>query len=519
MVEEVRVEGEALAPYQCLISYSHADQPLVHRIVQDLRRLGIECWIDEDEMLAGRSWKDYIPRAFAESASVAIFFGPTGSGESQLREWQYLVQQCEATGKHYVPVALPGGGIPDDLDLSRKLMIPVASDDGDDINDAVERLAVAIDPTRRTRENREYVLIVDLDTNGPNCCIAVPRDGDRTLFGALKLAAHHADLPVVQSSVFDDEDTYNPDLKKAVAGTSILIADCTLNPATGLPDPDVTYQMGLARAMCKPVVIITNQPLSNPAFFRTDFDRVVEYTEELLQEDEPNALNTFIEGVRTEIEGCLDQQREPYLVEQRYEGVSVARADVFCMRSTFWGIFPSIQLFGLRIRDVFGHVAPAVYNLLRTAEVLDEDTMTAGLQSHTRRDLEQFRRAHEEFQSVHQTHAAPLINRPDENGQSVAHAFEKLYERTKNDSRRLVEEAQANFKVLERKLETYGQCAEMLFSIPELTESFDHSPITIVKMQVQTLADLINTIELQAYQMSTCLLDLISQNASPPHKE
>jgi predicted nucleotide-binding protein len=85
------------------VSYARADREPVSQIVDELRKLGIETWVDADQLGAGEVWERAISRALAKSQAVLVFISPAMVKSSFVNlEFEEAVK----TGARILPVLL-----------------------------------------------------------------------------------------------------------------------------------------------------------------------------------------------------------------------------------------------------------------------------------------------------------------------------------------------------------------------------------------------------------------------------
>jgi predicted nucleotide-binding protein len=94
------------------VSYARADREPVRRIVEELRRLGVNVWIDAEQLAVGQSWQASINQALHVMRAILIFISP----ESMASRWT-ITELAHAIdrGLKVIPVLLrptPMGSIP-----------------------------------------------------------------------------------------------------------------------------------------------------------------------------------------------------------------------------------------------------------------------------------------------------------------------------------------------------------------------------------------------------------------------
>ena len=101
---------------QVFISHSHETRALAKELGEALRRVGLESWNHEQEILPGDNWAQKIAQALEESQAMVILLSPDSLDSTMVRrEIEYAL-----TKKHFkrrvIPVLV---GSEDDLPLEK----------------------------------------------------------------------------------------------------------------------------------------------------------------------------------------------------------------------------------------------------------------------------------------------------------------------------------------------------------------------------------------------------------------
>jgi uncharacterized protein YjbI with pentapeptide repeats len=75
--------AEAIQYYSCFISYSHKDQVFAERLHNDLQSKGVRCWLDREDLRAGRKLYEQIDQAIRVHEKVLLVL----SEHSMQSEW------------------------------------------------------------------------------------------------------------------------------------------------------------------------------------------------------------------------------------------------------------------------------------------------------------------------------------------------------------------------------------------------------------------------------------------------
>src|SRR5215203_2252420 len=87
VVPPARPDGRVVPPARpdVFLSHHHADKG-VEQVAQELRRSGLEPWLDSWHLPAGVRWQPEVAEALAECASCAVLVGPADVGAWERQE-------------------------------------------------------------------------------------------------------------------------------------------------------------------------------------------------------------------------------------------------------------------------------------------------------------------------------------------------------------------------------------------------------------------------------------------------
>jgi hypothetical protein len=94
--------------FDCFLSHNSKDKPAVRELAHRLTDRGIRVWLDEDQLIPGRTWQTLLEQGIERSATGAVLIGRDGLGPWEDEEMQALLRQAVASGKRVIPVLLPG---------------------------------------------------------------------------------------------------------------------------------------------------------------------------------------------------------------------------------------------------------------------------------------------------------------------------------------------------------------------------------------------------------------------------
>ena len=98
--------------FHVFLSHNSADKPAVEEIGRRLKEDGLESWFDKWHLIPGEPWQPAIEQALSDSATVAVFVGPSGFGPWQNEEMRAALARriSQSDGQfRVIPVLLPGG--------------------------------------------------------------------------------------------------------------------------------------------------------------------------------------------------------------------------------------------------------------------------------------------------------------------------------------------------------------------------------------------------------------------------
>ena len=101
--------------FDVFFSYNSEDKKDVYKIGSLLRENGVKVWLDEWELIPGRSWQQQLEQILEEVSSVTVFIGPSGIGPWESAEMEAYLIQAMQRPIPIIPVLLPEGSIPNKL--------------------------------------------------------------------------------------------------------------------------------------------------------------------------------------------------------------------------------------------------------------------------------------------------------------------------------------------------------------------------------------------------------------------
>lgn len=136
--------------FDVFLAHNSADKPQVRAIAEELKKRGLNPWLDEEQICAGDVAFEEIQKGISQSKCVVFFIGLDGSGKWQGDlELPITVDLVINSGLRLIPALLPGvNEIPDDskyLFLKTRVWILIESlEDKNKLNNALNNLEKSI---------------------------------------------------------------------------------------------------------------------------------------------------------------------------------------------------------------------------------------------------------------------------------------------------------------------------------------------------------------------------------------
>jgi len=217
-----------------------------------------------------------------------------------------------------------------------------------------------------------YAIVVKVPQAEEHCFVAVPSDA---AFSSVALAIDDAALRSEIEPLRLTRTKVGPDfiasIHTKIRSARIVVAVISPEPSTGVPNPNVLYELGLASALGKPTLILTTGDVQNlPADLRNR--DVIEY-----DANDPQLAGKISEALLR----SLQRLASSHLIDPDFDpdSISVAHAHHWrIMDPEGWDLFAKILRFAKDVHNAFqpfdtGHLDP----LLRNVKGLLDTTIAA----------------------------------------------------------------------------------------------------------------------------------------------
>lgn len=101
--------------FDVFLSHNSRNKPVVRELADALEARGVRVWLDERELIPGRSWQGALEETLREVRSAAVLVGADGLGPWEIAEMRACLSELVDRGAAVIPVLLPGA--PDEPDL------------------------------------------------------------------------------------------------------------------------------------------------------------------------------------------------------------------------------------------------------------------------------------------------------------------------------------------------------------------------------------------------------------------
>lgn len=94
--------------FDVFLAHHSDDKSIVLEISTKLKQRGLKPWVDDEQIVPGRSFQEAIQQAIPTVKTAAIILGVKGVGRCQEWEIRTFFSQCVERGTTVIPVLLPG---------------------------------------------------------------------------------------------------------------------------------------------------------------------------------------------------------------------------------------------------------------------------------------------------------------------------------------------------------------------------------------------------------------------------
>ncbi len=237
------------------MSYNSKDQAAAEVIQKSLAATGVRVWLDT-ELHAGQITPQ-LNRIFACASAAMILVGKHGLGPWQEAELEALLELRGGDGKELqlVPVALPDANL-ECLPASVRTNAGVQFEKAVNEELALRRLFKLL--TGQDWPHGTYEIHIEVEEIAVTCFAAVPSAGPDCICEPIKGAINEVNNHFNADIRFQCGAEDSVKLYRAIRSAELIVADCRRLEGTDDADPFVLYQVGLAQAIGKPIIVIVD---------------------------------------------------------------------------------------------------------------------------------------------------------------------------------------------------------------------------------------------------------------------
>lgn len=103
--------------FDVFLSHNSKDKPAVRQLAQALQARGLQVWLDEDQLVPGRSWQKALEKIIQTTRTAAVLVGKDGLGPWEIPEMRGCLSEFVNRELPVIPVLLPGAPVEPELPL------------------------------------------------------------------------------------------------------------------------------------------------------------------------------------------------------------------------------------------------------------------------------------------------------------------------------------------------------------------------------------------------------------------
>ena len=93
--------------FDVFLSHNSQDKPTVRQLTQALQARGLKVWLDEEQLVPGRSWQKALEATIQTTHSAAVLVGQDGLGPWEIPEIEGCLSEFISRKLPVIPVLLP----------------------------------------------------------------------------------------------------------------------------------------------------------------------------------------------------------------------------------------------------------------------------------------------------------------------------------------------------------------------------------------------------------------------------
>jgi hypothetical protein len=141
-------------------------------------------------------------------------------------------------------------------------------------------------------------------------------------------------------------DVYASDIVEAILSTSLVVADCRTDSHAGQADSDVTYCVGIAKAMCKPLIRISSEGAE-------PYSRILANSHLMFDPSRPGAAVEFRAALGEEMEKLYRNLQYPFLLDPESTDACILQRGALYLGPELWPNLAELLQRSVDLSEVF----------------------------------------------------------------------------------------------------------------------------------------------------------------------
>lgn len=292
-----------------------------------------------------------------------------------------------------------------------------------------------------------FAIVVSVPGQENHCFLATPfAPAFRLVSDVVVRAANRLGLRTIRTDEIQMTDSFPRDIVLRTRAARVVVAVCSPDPGTGVPNPNVMYEAGLAHALGKPTVLMTSSAPSLPADLRVSY--VVEYQDDQLHDPgyTENLMLTILQAIQDRL-AVTGSQHQPGAAEI---AIAYSRHKML-LAPEFWDDFRTVLSFAKRIHDQIQAIDSVHLDALRRH--IDDIVFRSGAKA---QKIGSFNSAWRDYSNFYQTFTLPNVFSPlDRTLSSTEDSFNRMPADADDPTRQAVQKARGFYNDLRDDLRNY----------------------------------------------------------------
>lgn len=103
--------------FDVFLCHNSQDKPAIRSINNEMKAVGIQTWLDEEQLPPGEPWQPQLEKVIGSIRSACVFVGSSGLGPWQRNEVRAFLNEFDSENLPVIPVLLPDAGAAPELPI------------------------------------------------------------------------------------------------------------------------------------------------------------------------------------------------------------------------------------------------------------------------------------------------------------------------------------------------------------------------------------------------------------------